>query len=350
MQMIIDGRNIGPRFPPYIIAEISGEHMGQSKIGYDLIDAAKAAGADAVKLQCYTADTLTFDGAGDEFAIEGGPWAGRRLHDLYKEAETTRKMVQRLAAYAVTQGITVFSSVFALEDVDFLKKLGLPAIKIASFELTDLPLIRKAASTGLPMIISTGMGTREEIIEAVDAFRQVCSNLNNLALLHCVSSYPSEPKDANLPALGPLSGVRGGHHVVGLSDHSLGVGVSAAAVAFGACIIEKHITLDRNNGGPDAGFSLNPQEFALMVKACREAWEATRPSQTPISPNRGFRKSLYVVRDMLCGDSFSDKNVRSIRPASGLAPSLYESVLAGQALQDIPAGTPLTREMVSSLS
>jgi sialic acid synthase SpsE len=348
--MLIDGRKIGPEHPPYIIAEISGEHMGVSKRGYDLIDAAKKAGVDAVKFQCYTADDITFDGSGAEFNITSGPWKGKTLHGLYKEAETSRKMIKKMASYAKQAGITAFSSVFSLEDVNFVVDLGFRAIKIASFELTDLPLIQKSAETDLPVIISTGMGSTEEIKDAINTYRHFSALPDDLAVLHCVSSYPSLPKHANLPALGPLSELCGGHHVVGLSDHSLGVGVSAAAVASGACIIEKHITLDRDNGGADAFFSLEPDEFAALVTTCREAWEATRPSQTPPSPNLAFRKSLYVVRDMACGDSFSDKNVRSIRPSAGLSPKLYPYVLAGVALRDIPAGTPLCSAMVSTLA
>jgi N-acetylneuraminate synthase len=325
--------------------------MGVSKRGYDLIDAAVKAGADAVKLQCYTAESITFDGTRPEFQINEGPWAGRSLHSLYKEAETTHKMIRKLASYAKQAGITVFSSVFSLEDVDFVSTMGFPAIKIASFELTDLPLIQKAASTHIPMIISTGMGTRDEILDAVDAFRSENHRLGDLALLHCVSSYPSKPSEANIPALGPLGGVRGGHHVVGLSDHSLGCGVAAAAVAFGASIIEKHLTLDRSQGGPDAHFSLTPDELALLVKTCREAWEATRPVRSvPVSPNRAFRKSLYAVQNISCGDSFSYTNVRSIRPANGLAPKLFPSILKAKALQDIAAGTPLSEAMVSTLA
>jgi N-acetylneuraminate synthase len=347
--MKIDGRSIGPNFPPYIIAEISGEHKGIAKRGYDLIDAAKKAGANAVKLQCYTADSITFDGIGDEFRINDGPWKGRTLHDLYKEAETTDQMISRLAAYAKEAKITALSSVFTLRDVDFIKNLGMKAIKTASFELNDLPLIRKAASTGLPMIISTGMGTREEIIDAINSYNEISKKPEQLAVLHCVSSYPSLPKDANLPDLGPLSELCGGRHVVGISDHSLGVGVAAAAVAFGACIVEKHITLLRSDGGPDAGFSLEPHEFRTLVTSCLEAWEATRPSHPQVSPNRAFRKSLYAVQHISCGDSFSDTNVRSIRPAKGLSPKLLPSVMAGVALQDIPAGTPLRYDLVSTL-
>lgn len=347
--MKIDGRLIGPGCDPYIIAELSGEHRGNVKRGYEMIDAAVDAGADAVKIQCYTADTLTFRGDGDEFKIMEGPWAGRTLHDLYSEAQTPRDMVAKLVAYGQERGVTIFSSVFSLEDVEFMVSLGVPAIKIASFELTDLPLIQEASKTGLPMIISTGMGSNSEIKEAMQAYT-LHGKLENLGLLHCISSYPALPDQANLPALGPLSELMGGEHVVGLSDHSLGVGVPAGAVAFGAAIIEKHFCLDRRFAGPDAGFSMEPDEFGLLVKTCKQTWAATRsslPSKRPL--NLAFRKSLYVVKDVASGQAFSRDNVRSIRPANGLPPRLYQSVLGAVATQALKAGTPLQRKMVSSL-
>lgn len=347
--MKIDGRLIGQDHEPYFISELSGEHRGNVKRGYEMIDAAVAAGADAIKLQCYTADTLTFRGDGKEFKIMEGPWAGRTLHDLYSEAQTPREMVAKLVEYGQERGITIFSSVFSLEDVKFVVSLGVPAIKIASFELTDIPLIQEASKTGLPMIISTGMGTGSEIKEAMQAYT-LCGKLENLGLLHCISEYPAHPMDANLPALGPLSELMGGKHAVGLSDHSLGVGVSAGAVAFGASIIEKHFCLERARGGPDSGFSLEPHEFGAMVKTCKEVWHATRPTAPVARPmNLAFRKSLYVVQDVTSGQAFSPDNVRSIRPANGLPAKLYQSVLAGVATQDLKAGTPLQREMVSSL-
>lgn len=347
--MKIDGRLIGPDCEPYIIAELSGEHRGNVKRGYEMIDAAVAAGADAVKIQCYTADTLTFRGDGDEFKILEGPWAGRTLHDLYSEAQTPRDMVAKLVAHGQERGVTIFSSVFSLEDVEFMVSLGVPAIKIASFELTDLPLIQEASKTGLPMIISTGMGTGAEIKEAMQAYT-LHGKLENLGLLHCISEYPTPSWEANLPALGPLSELMGGKHVVGLSDHSLGVGVSAGSVAFGAGIIEKHFCLDRSRGGPDAGFAMEPDEFALLVKTCKEVWHATRPCPPPQRYHtQAFRKSLYVVQDVASGQAFSRDNVRSIRPANGLPPKLYQSVLAGAATRDLKAGTPLQKKMVSSL-
>src|SRR6266478_1216813 len=225
--MKIDNRNIGPDFPPYIIAEIGANHQGSVAQGKRLINAAIDAGASAIKLQCYTADKLTFRGEGEEFKIMEGPWSGQTLHELYKKAESPRSLVKELLLYAQTRDKTIFSSVFALEDVEFLAELGVPAFKIASFELTDLPLIQEVARTKLPTIISTGMGTTEEIIDAINAFNYFSVIPWNLALLHCVSSYPARPSEAYLPALGPLANLAGGKHVVGLSDHSLGVGVAA---------------------------------------------------------------------------------------------------------------------------
>jgi N-acetylneuraminate synthase len=334
-----------------MIAEISANHNGSLIEAKKLIQAAADCGADAVKIQCYTADSLTFRGEGDEFIVRGGPWNGKSLYDLYKSAETPPLMARELFRYAQNNKIELFSSVFDFDAVDLVVELGAKCIKIASFELIDFPLIQYAASKGLPMIISTGMGTRSEIGDAVNAFHRYSAIPDHLGLLHCVSEYPASPAEANLPALGPLSTLLGGRHVVGLSDHTLGVGVSCAAVAFGATIIEKHLCLDRSNGGPDAGFSLEPVEFATLVKTCQEAWQATR-SGVPRAHGPsylGYRKSLYVVRDLSAGDSFSKENVRIIRPARGLAPRFYQSVLAGVATQDLRAGTPLRREMVSSL-
>jgi len=346
----INGRAIGPDQRPYIVAEISGEHRGSSSVGYTLIDEAQKAGADAVKFQCYAADTLTFRGDGDEFKIMEGPWAGRTLHDLYSQTQTPRELLTRLVKYAQSRKMTAFTSVFSLEDVEFVADLGVPAIKIASFELTDLPLIQKCAETGLPLIISTGMGTTSEIKDAINAYHYFSDKPKDLGVLHCVSSYPASPKEAYLPALGPLSTLLGGNHVVGLSDHSMGIGVAVGAVAFGASIIEKHFTLDRGNGGPDSSFSLEPSEFAALVGTCRDTWEAIHSNPPPKRPaNLAFRKSLYVVCDMACGDTFSPHNVRSIRPNAGLPPKLYQTVLGAKATRDLKAGTPLQASMISAL-
>ncbi len=349
--MKIDGRHIGTNVPPFIICEIGANHNGSVAEGKRLINAAIDTGASAIKLQCYTADKLTFRGDGDEFKIMEGPWEGQSLHELYTKAETPRNLLKELLLYGQSKGATVFSSVFALEDVDFLAELGVPAFKISSFELTDLPLIQEVAKIGLPTIISTGMGTTEEILDAHHAFSYISDKPDNLGLLHCVSSYPAKPSEANLSALGPLSNLAGGHHVVGLSDHSMGNGVAAGAVAFGAAIIEKHFTLDRRAGGPDSAFSLEPAEFFNLVRTCNETWQAIQTDLVPKRPpNLAFRKSLYVVRDISAGEQFCKENVRAIRPAAGLAPRFYQSVLAAVATRDIKAGTPLHSSMVSVLS
>jgi len=350
--MKINGREIGPGFKPYIIAEISANHNGSVLDGYKLIQAAADCGADAVKIQCYTADSLTFRGEGDEFIIRGGVWHGKTLHELYKAAETPPAMVRDFFKYAKEHHIELFSSVFDFDGVDLVTELGAKCIKIASFELTDLPLIEYSAGKHLPMIISTGMGIRSEITDAINVFHKFSDIPEQLGLLHCTSEYPADPREANLPALGPLSTLLGGHHVVGLSDHTGGIGVSSAAVAFGASIIEKHLCLDRSSGSPDAGFSLDISEFTALVKACNDAWSAIQPVAPEMGSQRylPYRKSLYVVRDVCSGDSFSKENVRIIRPARGLAPKFYHSVLAGVATQAIPAGTALRREMVSTLS
>lgn len=347
--MKIADREIGPGHPPFVIAEIGGNHGGSKHEGYDLIHAAMDAGADAVKLQCYTADSLTFRGDGNQVRIMEGPWAGKTLHGLYSEAQTPFKLVEDLVRYGQRRGALMFSSVFDLESVAPLVSLGVPAFKIASFELTDLPLIGEVSKTGLPLIISTGMGTSIEIKQAMESY-QLGGKLEDLGVLHCISSYPALPSESNLPALGPLSELLGGHHVVGLSDHTLGCGVAAAGVAFGASIVEKHLTLDRSRGGPDAGFSLEPDEFRTLVRTCHEAWQAIQPFVPAQRPaNLSFRKSLFVVANVLSGERLSKANVRSLRPASGLAPSFYQTVLAGVATRDLQAGTPLDRSMVSTL-
>jgi pseudaminic acid synthase len=348
--MKIASKDIGPGYKPYIIAEISANHRGYVSEATNLIQAAADSGADAVKIQCYTADSITFKGDGDDFVVKGGEWGGKTLYDLYKSAETPPNMVRELFAFAKKQKITLFSSVFDFEGVKLMKGLGAPAIKIASFELVDLPLIEMATKTGIPMIISTGMGDRSEIMDAINTYYRLSLKPDHLALLHCVSSYPADPSEANLPELGPLSSLLGGRHVVGFSDHTLGIGTSVAAVSFGAALIEKHFTLDRAAGGPDAHFSLEPTEFSALVVAAREAWQAIQPCPVPQkSPYRLYRKSLFVVKDVACGDSFSTENCRAIRPASGLPPKLYASVLGSVATRDLKAGTPLTREMVSAL-
>ena len=342
--MKIANQNIGPGYPPYIIAEIGANHCGSVKTACDMVIAAKEIGASCVKIQCYTADSIC---AKEALGIEGGLWGGRDLYELYKQAQTPPNMAKEIIQFAQKHKITCFSSVFDFEGVDLMMKLGSPAIKIASFELVDLPLIARASQTGLPVIISTGMGTMEEIKDAVNCYHRHAKRgqEENLALLHCVSEYPASAREANLPILGPLSTILGGHHVVGLSDHTLGVGVAAASVALGAAIIEKHLVLDRSRGGVDAAFSSEPAEFSAMIKACREAYAACLPFPVPQSSYRHLRKSLYTVETIPAGTVLSTANVRPLRPARGLSPKLYQSILGKVATRELPAGTALQSDM-----
>jgi pseudaminic acid synthase len=338
--MKIGQMEIGAHVPPFIVAEISANHNGDIYNVFRLIDEAKIAGADAVKLQCYTPDTITMESDRDDFVIKDGPWKGRTLYDLYREAHTPPDWFERIFTYCRTvRRIEVFASVFDETAIELLQRLNVSAYKIASFELTDLPLIKSTASTGKPTIISTGMASTEEIKAAMLEFPK----RENLALLHCVSAYPTPANQANLPALGPLSELLGGKHAVGLSDHNLGIGVSVAAVAYGATLVEKHLTLNRSDGGPDSGFSLEPLEFAEMVKACHDAWEATQPSSSPAQKdNLQFRRSVYVTAPISVGERLTKENVRVIRPAFGLQPSLYPSVLGRKAKVALQAGSPLS--------
>jgi N-acetylneuraminate synthase len=356
-------RNIGPDYPPFIVAEISSNHGGSVAMAKDLVLAAKEAGAHAIKIQCYTADSICAKGIR---RVNGGLWDGQDLYELYQKSETPPMMAREILTFAQANKITCFSSVFDLETVDFLVGQGVPAIKIASFELVDTPLITKAASSGLPIIISTGMGCRDEIKAAVNAVKIGRQNRRSyeLALLHCVSNYPADPKDANLGMLGPLSDMIYGKPIVGFSDHTLGFGTACAAVAFGASIIEKHFILDRHSDVPDAAFSMEPAEFRQLVTSCREAWEASYGHQSrkgyldqgaifSTSANLDYRKSLWLSAPVRTGEAFSPSNVRILRPANGLSPYLYGSVLAGVATRDLQPETgflPLCRDMVSTLS
>lgn len=339
--MTLDGRVLGPGQPPYIIAELSANHGGHLDRAVAVIDAAKDAGADAVKLQTYTADTMTIDHDGPGFTIEAGLWAGRKLHELYREAQTPWDWHPALFARGRERGITVFSTPFDETAVDLLEDLGAPAYKIASFEAVDLPLIRRCAATGKPLIISTGMADEVEIAEAVAAARD--AGCRDLVLLHCVSAYPAAPEDSDLrtiPALAQRFGV-----LAGLSDHTLGATTAIAATALGATVIEKHVTLARADGGPDAAFSLEPPELADLCHQVRTAHGALgqghfgrKPSEATMAP---FRRSLYVVADIPAGTPLSRRNVRAIRPGHGLAPKHLEAVLGRRAARDLARGTPL---------
>jgi N-acetylneuraminate synthase len=344
----IAGRSIGSSHPPYVIAELSGNHNGDLGRAVRLIEIAKEAGADAVKLQTYTADTITIDHAGPGFVIEGGLWAGRKLHELYREAHTPWDWHPALFEHARNVGIACFSSPFDLSAIDFLERLGAPAYKIASFEIVDTPLIRHAARTGKPLVISTGMASSFEIADAVSAATD--EGRGGVALLHCISGYPTPPEEANLAKIPALA--RMYDCPIGLSDHTLGVEAAIAAVALGAAIIEKHITLARADGGPDAAFSLEPDELAKLVKGVRTAFSALGSADYERAAseqgNMIFRRSLYVVQDIGAGETFTEANVRSIRPGYGLPPKHLPQVLGKHATRPIARGTPLSFDLVGN--
>jgi len=346
MTIAIAGRLIGPDQPPYVIAEMSGNHNGDIGRALALIDAAKAAGADAVKLQTYTADTITIDHDGPGFIVEGGLWDGRRLYELYQEAHTPWAWHEQLFAHAREIGIACFSSPFDPTAVAFLESLNAPAFKVASFEIVDTPLVAAMARTGRPLIVSTGLATPDDIAEAVAAARG--AGASEIVLLHCTSGYPTPPSQMHLRTMMDLGAAHGA--LVGLSDHTMGTAVSVAAVALGACVIEKHFTLARADGGPDAAFSLEPDELARLVADCRAAWEALGSVHyeevAAEAASRDHRRSLYVVADIRAGEPLTDQNIRSIRPGHGLAPKHWYEVLGRAAARDIKRGEPLAWDLV----
>ncbi len=347
--MNIAGRVLGPGHPVYVVSELSANHNQDFDQAVRIIHAAKEAGADAVKLQTYTADTITLQSDRAQFRIDAGTlWDGRILYDLYREAYTPWEWQPKLKKVADDLGLDLFSSPFDVTAVDFLEEMGVPAYKLASFELVDIPLIRKMAATGKPLIMSTGMATVEEIDEALMAARK--AGATQIALLKCTSAYPAPPDEMNLRTIPEMA--RRFEVPVGLSDHTMGITAPVAAVALGACIIEKHITLSRALKGPDSEFSLEPDEFRQMVEAVRCAEQALGRVQFGPSPresgSRVFRRSLFVVEDVKQGETFTSRNVRSIRPAHGLHPRHLPEVLGQRAACDIGRGTPLSWELVTA--
>lgn len=340
-ELSIAGRSIGTGHEPYVICELSGNHNGNLERALGLVDAAAATGADAIKIQTYTADTITIDHDGPGFLIAGGLWDGRSLHELYAEAHTPYEWHAPIFRRARERGITIFSSPFDETAVDLLQSLDAPAYKIASFEAVDLPLIAYVAKTGKPMIISTGMCNLGEISDAVRAARE--AGCRDLALLHCVSSYPAPTDQSNVRTIAHLA--EAFDCVAGLSDHTLTSAAAISSIALGGSVIEKHFTLARADGGPDAAFSLEPDEFASLVRDCKDAWRAlgrvTYDLQGAEKGSVAFRRSLYVVEDIAEGEPITKKNVRSIRPGYGLPPKHLPAVLKRHAARPLKRGEPL---------
>ena len=348
--MFIGNRKIGHETAPFIIAEMSGNHNQSLERALEIVDAAAATGAHALKLQTYTADTITLDVRGGAFDIadENSLWKGRNLHDLYKEAHTPWEWHAPIMQRAREHGMLCFSTPFDETAVDFLEGLDVPAYKIASFENIHLPLIRKVAATGKPMIISTGMASLTELDEAVAAARE--AGCRDLILLKCTSTYPATPENTNVltvPHMRELFGCE-----IGLSDHTMGVGVAVAAVAHGASVVEKHFTLNRADGGVDSTFSLEPEEMKALVVETERAWQSLgRVSYGPTkaeAKSLAFRRSIYIAHDVAAGEILTAENLRIVRPGHGLAPKHFDMLLGRQVSRDLKAGTPASWDIVMS--
>ena len=344
----IGKRRIGEGQPVFIIAEISANHNQSFNKAKKLVKTACQCGADAIKLQTYTPDTMTVDCANDYFQVKVNPaWKGRTLYKLYQEAYTPWEWQPELKKIANSYGVLLFSTPFDETAVDFLEKMNVPAYKIASFELVDVELLKKVAQTKKPVIISRGMSSLEELKLAISVLRK--NGASQIAVLHCVSSYPASPEEMNLAT---IADIRKKFNVVsGLSDHTLTISVAVASVALGACIIEKHFTLKRSDGGPDAGFSLEPKEFKEMVKSVREVEKAVGKAQYSVqkkeSENIVFRRSLFVVKDAIKGEKFTRENVRCIRPGYGLAPRFLQKIIGKKSKKNIKKGTPLIWDFIN---
>lgn len=347
MKIEIAGKKIGKGQPPYIIAELSANHNGDLERAFATIKAAKESGADAIKIQTYTADTMTIDCDREEFLIKGGLWDGYKLYDLYKWAETPYAWHKEIFAYAQKLGITLFSTPFDESAVDLLESLNTPAYKVASFEATDLPLLSYIAKTGKPVILSTGMCSEEEVTEAIDTLK--ISGCTQLVVLHCISSYPTPLEQANLLQMRYLA--KKFKVLTGLSDHTLGTTASLAAVALGASVIEKHFTLSRADKGPDSEFSIEPAELSQLTTLAKQTWLALGEegfSRQPVEEaSKKHRRSLYFVEDVAAGEIITPQSLRRIRPSLGLEPKYYQEVLGKKAKQDIQRGTPASWDLIS---
>ncbi len=345
----INGRRIAADAPPYIIAEVSANHNGKLETALKIIEEAKKAGADAIKLQTYTADTITLACDSEDFQIHGGLWDGKTLYELYQEAHMPWEWHEPLFEYARKLGITIFSSPFDNTAVDLLESLNAPAYKIASFEAIDLPLIKYVASTGKPMIISIGMADDEEIAEAIDAAKE--GGCKELAILHCVSGYPAPAEDYNLRTIPDM--IKRFGLVTGLSDHTLDNTTAITSVALGASLIEKHVTLDRTGGGPDDSFSLEPAELTALCRDSKTAWSAMGKidygRKSSELANTKFRRSLYFVKDMKAGEVITQESIRSVRPGYGLPPKYYEMLMGKTVVKDVFRGTPTGKANIGGL-
>lgn len=346
-KITINNRNIGTDFPPYVIAELSANHNGSLETALKIIEEAKHCGADAIKLQTYSADTITLNSQNEEFMIRGGLWDGQSLYELYQKAQMPWEWHKPLFEHARALDITIFSSPFDRTAVDLLEDLNAPAYKIASFEAVDLPLIKYVASTGKPMIISTGMADKEEIGEAIQAAYD--GGCKELVVLHCVSGYPAPAEDYNLLTMVDMA--KSFNVPIGLSDHTLDNTTAITAVALGACLIEKHFTLDRNGGGPDDSFSLEPKELQHLCQSAKTAWQALgRVDYGRKSSEQGnaqFRRSLYFVKDLKAGDVIDESSIRSVRPGYGLPPKFYDEILGKKVMQDVSVNMPVKLETIS---
>jgi pseudaminic acid synthase len=338
----IGERFVGAGHAPYLIAEMSGNHNQSLDRAFEIVDAAAASGADAIKLQTYTADTMTLNLNAPGFVIDDPKslWNGRQLYELYEEAHTPWDWHKPIMDRAAKHGMHCFSSPFDATAVDFLETLGVPAYKIASFEMTDIPLVQKVAATGKPMIISTGMASVAEIGETVAAAK--AAGAQDIILLKCTSTYPATPENTNLATIANMRETFGCS--VGLSDHTMGVGVSVASVAMGACLIEKHFTLARADGGVDSAFSMEPQELSQLRTECDRAWQSvgqiTYGGTKAEEASKQFRRSLYIAQDMKTGDVLTEENLRAVRPGFGLPPGFLATLIGKSVARDLSAGTP----------